>query len=381
MMARKTMARIARRSCLFVCIGATVLLAACASSDRPKPAELPANPGLIGVATAWTARQGPVSFPLQLAVAGETLVTASDDGTVRAIEATNGRERWLGSVGESIAAGVGSDGQFAAVVTRSHQLVVLREGRELWRQRLQTGVWTAPLVAGARVFVLGADRSVLAFDAASGRRLWARPRASEALVLKQAGALLPVGDTLLAGISSRLTAINPTNGSERWMVALASPRGTNEVERLADLVAGVARDGTTVCLRAYQSAVGCVDTARGTLLWTQPANGHQGVSGDGRKVYGVESDDVVVAWDAATGERRWSSERLKYRALSTPRVAGRSVVLGDSFGFVHFLSTEDGAVVDRVATDGSPIVAQPTLVGKTLVVATRQGGLYAYRPR
>jgi hypothetical protein len=34
----------------------------------------------------------------------------------------------------------------------------------------------------------------------------------------------------------------------------------------------------------------------------------------------------------------------------------------------------------RVATDGSAVVGAPVLVGDTLVVVTRNGGVYGFRP-
>jgi outer membrane protein assembly factor BamB len=51
-------------------------------------------------------------------------------------------------------------------------------GREFWRKRVPSSVVTPPLVAGERVFVMGVDRAVHAFDAIDGRRLWtsAAPR-------------------------------------------------------------------------------------------------------------------------------------------------------------------------------------------------------------
>src|SRR3712207_7018923 len=52
-----------------------------------------------------------------------------------------------------------------------------------------------------------------------------------------------------------------------------SPRGTNDIERLVDLVGRTSRVGNSVCARAFQAAVGCVDAARGTVLWSKPANG------------------------------------------------------------------------------------------------------------
>ena len=73
-----------------------------------------------------------------------------------------------------------------------------------------------------------------AFDGATGRKLWVQSRPGEPLVLQQPGSLQAVGDTLVAGLSGRLVGLNPNNGTVRWEVPLASPRGTNEIERLVD---------------------------------------------------------------------------------------------------------------------------------------------------
>jgi hypothetical protein len=61
-------------------------------------------------------------------------------------------------------------------------------------------------------------------------------------------------------------------------------------------------------------------------------------------------------------------------------VLGRSVVLGDENGLLHFLSRQDGKPLLRVVTDGSAIVGRPVAVDQTLVVVTRAGGVFGYRP-
>ncbi len=350
-------------------------------AEKPKPAELQANPATLGIRPAWTNRIGPVSFPLEVHVTGQQLALASSDGTVAVLDAATGRDVWRASVGAPIAAGVGSDGSTAAVVTANNELVALSGGRVLWREKLPAQAYTAPLVAGKRVFVLAADRSVSAFDGATGRRLWTQSRPGEPLVLRQAGVLLAVGDTLLAGQGGRLAGLNPLNGSVRWEAPIATARGTNDVERLVDLVGPVSRVGTSVCTRAYQAAVGCVDAGRGILGWTRPARGTEGVGGDERIVVGTESDDRVVAWSRDSGERAWVHDRLLHRGLSAPLVVGSSVAVGDSAGFLHVLSREDGSLRNRVATDGSAPAAAPVVAGTTLVVVTRNGGVHAFVPQ
>ena len=362
-------------------LAAVTLLAACAGgSPRPTPAELPANIAMIGVRQAWTARVPAVTYPLQLSVQGNQVALAGGDGSVITLDAGTGREIGRASVGAPLSAGVGSDGSVQAVVTRSNHVVALAAGRELWRHRLATQSYTAPLVAGGRVFVLGADRSLTALDGRSGALLWKLQRPAEPLVLRQAGVLLPFGNTLLAGMAGRLVAIDPDNGNVRWEAPLASARGTNDVERLIDLVGGVSRQDSTVCARAFQAAVGCVDAASGNLRWTRPAGGATGVAGDGQRLYGTESDGRVLAWRADTGDRAWVSTLLQWRQLTGPLVLGRSVIVGDGNGLVHMLSREDGSPLNRLSTDGSGIAATPVVAGNTLVVVTRNGGVYGFVP-
>lgn len=377
------------RAVAAVCaISAAVALAGCSmlptsmggAAEKPKPAELPPNAALIAVRAAWTARVGEVGLPLTVNVRGSTVTLAGSDGTVAAIDAATGRDLWRANVGGPLAAGVGSDGKVTAVVTRANELVALDSGKEIWRKKLTAVAYTAPFVAGARVFVLTADRAVTGYDGQTGRKLWSQQRPGEPLVLRQGGVMLAVGNTLVVGLSGRMVGLDPLTGAVRWEAPLASPRGINDVERLVDLVGSVARDGDTVCARAFQTAVGCVNAARGAVLWTKPSNGNEGLSGDGRLVFGTEADGKVVAWKSENGERAWITDRLQYRALTAPLSLGRSVVIGDNTGLVHMLSREDGTPLNRLTTDGSPVAAAPVVAGNTLVVVTRNGGVYGFVP-
>jgi outer membrane protein assembly factor BamB len=347
---------------------------------KPQPAELQAVAALVSARQSWTSRIGPVNFPLAVSVSGNSVGVASDDGIVALLDAQTGRDLWRVALKTPIAAGVGSDGKVLAVVTKANEVVALQSGRELWRQKLNAQVFTAPFVAGERVFILAADRSVNAFDGQTGRKLWTQQRPSEPLVLRQSGVMLAVGDTLVVGLAGRLVGMNPSNGSIQWEAPIATPRGINDVERLVDLVGSVSRVGDNVCVRAFQASIGCVNAARGNLLWTKPANGVQGIHGDDRLLFGTEADGTVIALKRTDGERVWSSERLRYRGLSAPLVAGRSVVIGDATGFIHLLSSEDGSLLNRLTTDGSAIAAAPVLAGNSLIAITRNGGIYGFQP-
>lgn len=371
----------ARRSALVLAaVGAAASLTAC-GSKAPKPAELGPNVPVLPVRQAWhTSIPALKNASITPHVVGQNLLLASADGTVVSLQGASGRENWRAQVGKSLQAGVGSDGHHAAVVTTANDLVVLEQGRTLWSKALPAAAYTAPLVAGGRVFVLTADRHLAAYDAQDGAPLWQVQRDGEPLVLRQPGVLMAHGNTLLAGLSGRLVAVNPDNGAVLWEAPIAAPRGTNDVERLVDLVGPAARAGDMVCARAFQASVGCVDAGQAQLLWTQPAKGAVGVAVNDSQVFGTESNGVVQAWARRDGAKLWSSQRLQLRQLSAPLALGRSVVVGDSTGLVHLLSREDGAPLNRVMTDSSGVAAAPLVVADTLVVLTRNGGVYGYRP-
>jgi outer membrane protein assembly factor BamB len=354
-------------------------LAACSSTDKPKPTPLEAFEPKIAARAVWNARLGKLNFPLLPAVRGSQVVVADNDGAVIALQADTGTEIWRASAGAALSAGVGSDGRFASVVTRGNEVVVFDNGRELWRKRLPASVVTPPLVAGERVFVMGVDRAVQAFDALDGRRLWTLQRPGDALTLSQASVVSAFANSLLVGQGARLTAVDPLKGSVLWEVPLAATRGTNEVERLADLVGPAVRLGDRVCARAFQSAVGCADAVRGALLWTRNVGGVNAVASDDERVFGADASDRITAWRAGNGDVAWTSEKLQHRILSGAAVAGPSVVFGDSEGYVHFLSALSGETLQRLPTDGTPVIGTPVIAGLTLLVTTRGGGLFAFR--
>ena len=358
-----------------------VLLAACSStSTRPTPTPLTSIAKPQPLTMVWSLGLGPVDFPLEVKTQGNQAALADGKGEVVVLDVRSGQAVWRASLKTPLSAGVGFDGSRAAVVTRNNDLVALEGGKEIWRSRLTAPSHTAPFVAGGRVFVLGADRAVSAFDGASGRRLWTQTRPGEPLVLRQNGVLMAVGDTLLAGFSGRLSGLNPLNGSIRWEAPVANPRGTNDVERLVDLVGPAARLGDEVCVRAFQSAVGCVNAARGTLLWTKPSAGSVGLSMDATQIFGSDEDGTLGAWRRNDGERVWSTQALRFRGLSAPLALDAGVLVGDAQGIVHLLAKSSGEPLARISLDGSAVVNAPVWLANTALVVTAKGLVAGLRP-
>ena len=210
-----------------------VLLSACGSSPKPTPAPLGEVKSTQPLNLAWTFKFSSGNQLHQtLPLVNDKLAVAASDGKVAVISVNEGWAHWQRQVGTGLSTGAGFDGENLAVVTTQSELVMLKDGNEIWLKRLVAQSYTNPLVAGGRVFVLLANRAVSAFDATDGQALWTQQRPGEPLVLKQNGVLIAHQNTLLAGMGGHLVALNPDNGQILWDVTMANPRGVNDLERL-----------------------------------------------------------------------------------------------------------------------------------------------------
>ncbi len=363
-----------------VSVFAAMVLGACSSApDKPAPTALSSFTPKLTVSKSWSLQLSPIASPLTAQQVGQQLALVTSNGLVSVIDTAQGTESWRLALNTPIAAGIGSDGERFAVISNANELIVLTQGKQLWKVKLPALSLTAPLVAGGRIFVLTADRTVFAFDGASGQQLWRQQRSGDPLVLKQAGILTTFQDNLLVGLSGRLVAMNPNNGVSKWEVTIGSSRGTNEVERLVDLVAGVSRVNQVVCARAFQTAVTCVDAAKGASLWTRTAQGHSGVTGNDKLVFGTDSDGKLLAWQRQSGQVAWQSDAFRFRGLLAPSFAAGQLVVGDEQGWLHWIDTANGQTIARLQGDASGLAMPLIRIGNHWVAVAKNGLIQAVR--
>ncbi|HEX5312603.1 PQQ-binding-like beta-propeller repeat protein [Aquabacterium sp.] len=359
-------------------VGLLVTLGACGSS-KPKPAPLESLQPTRTVSVVWSQGLGSVEGAAGLTFTGDTVVAAAAGGDIVALDVKTGARQWELDVRSRLATAAGSDGRFTAVVTTGNELVVFEKGKEVWRERQPGRVATAPFVAGERVFIQAVDRSVRAYDAADGRWLWNYQRAGgESLSLAVPGVVTNYRDTLLVGQGARLIALDPVKGTPRFEANLGTPRGSNEVERLADLVGPSTQVDGDVCVRAFQLTVGCVNASNGAVRWTRPQAGARAIAANADVVVGADSADRVSAWKASNGDILWRVDRFTHRGLSGMAIWGDLLAVADSDGYLHLLALDDGRTVGRFSLD-APLEIAPTVKNGLLFAQTRRGTVYALR--
>jgi outer membrane protein assembly factor BamB len=228
------------------------------------------------------------------------------------------------------------------------------------------------------VEVRAADGQIFGLDARDGKRKWVYQRALPALAIRSnAGVVVARGAVFAGYAGGKLVALSLTNGVLGWEASVAQPRGTTELERIADITSLPVMDGSRICAVAYQGRVACFETQNGNLAWAREMSSISGLALDQSNVYVSDALGAVHALDKNSGASVWKQDKLLNRRLSAPLVKGGYIAVADVEGYVHVLAREDGSFAGRAASDGSAVGADPQLVGQNILLQTRNGGLFS----
>lgn len=378
-----------RTALKLTCLGAVIVLAGCSSlnpfakkvESRNAPAALvDFKPGMT-VRTAWSASVGGAgAYAFSPAFADGSVFVAAADGTIMRVDPANGRSQWRINAGVPLTAGVGSDGSTVVVAGEKGVLLAFDgNGKSRWKAQASSEILSAPAVGQGVVIVRSLDNRIAAYDAESGVRRWIVQRTSPPLTLRTAPGIAIASMTAFVALpGGRLVALALANGGPRWEVAVGDPRGTTELERVADVSGVPTVAGRDVCAVAYQGRIACVDMATGQARWAKELSSDVGLGVDERFVYAADEHGAVSAFSRDSGTGVWRNNKLANRGLSAPVAMGRALAVGDAQGYVHFLAREDGSFLARTATDGSAILSGSLLVvGSNVIFQTKAGTVAA----
>ncbi|QDZ28172.1 outer membrane protein assembly factor BamB [Noviherbaspirillum sp. UKPF54] len=370
------------------CIAVAVALAGCSSLNpfshketRNPPAPLVDFKPTLTVRTVWSASVGKSDgFVFSPALANGSIYAAAAKGGLERIDAATGRSIWRIDAGTRLTAGVGTDGTIVAVAGEKGMLLAFdADGKLRWKAQASSEVLSAPAVGQGLVIVRSVDNRIAAYDVESGTRRWIVQRTAPPLTLRTAPGIVISGATAYVAMpGGRLLALTLANGGPRWEVAVGDPRGTTELERVADVSGAPVLAGRDVCAVAYQGRIGCFDAMTGAVRWGRELSSDVGLGIDDRFVYAADDKGNVTAFSRESGSGAWRNSKLVNRDLSTPVAFDGKVAVGDAQGYIHFLSREDGAFVARTNPDGSAITAATPLVdGKNVIFQTQAGTVVA----
>jgi outer membrane protein assembly factor BamB len=330
---------------------------------------------------AWKVDVGSPGTGLFLpVVAGDALFAASEK-TVTRVEIDSGRRGWRSEPDARLSVGAGASNTLAVVGNQRGELLAFdaATGAARWTAKLTSELAGVTIQADDIVIARTGDGLVRGLSAATGERVWQYSRSLPPLALRGSGGMVAASGVVYIGFAGgKLVALDAAKGAQLWEATVALPRGATELERIADVMGAPLVTPDQVCAAAFQGRVACFDRKTGASQWARDASSHAGIAADPDNLYLVEANDAVVQHALDTGRAGWRQDKLERRKLSPPLVFGKYVVVGDSQGYVHLLSREDGSFAARARVDGA-ITSAPVDLGVGFAVQTSKGNVVAFK--
>jgi len=238
---------------------------------------------------------------------GSTIYSGAYDNTVKAIDAETGEEVWSfdGHSDGVDALSVSPDG--STVYSGSHDGTVkaidAEAGTEQWSFEEHTADVKSLAASpdGSTIYSASQDNTVKAIDAKSGTEQWTFDGHSDSV---RHIAASPDGSTVYSGSAdATVKAIDSETGTEEW----SFDGHSSTIQTVT-----VSPDGGTVYSGGYDNMVRAIDAENGSEEWS--FDGHSGAvlsiapSADGSTIYSGSADDTVKAIDAETQEVEWTFE-------------------------------------------------------------------------
>jgi outer membrane protein assembly factor BamB len=249
-------------------------------------------------------------------------------------------------------------------------------GRERWRAATGGYCFSSPVIAGDVLIVGSADAHVYAFDAGTGAVLW-RFRTQAPVY---ASAAVARGIVAIASGDGSVYGLDLDNGTQRWQFRL--PPGPSAFAQ-----SPAATDGNRFFIGAWDRHVYALDAATGSEAWrylatpstfyysaaiAAPAIAHG-------RLYVPSNDNVLHALDVTTGALVWkqSSTGDKF-GYSSPTVGGDRIYIGclGDKGEVRCLAAEDGHELWATATGATIYESSPALAGAGIAIGSVNGTLW-----
>lgn len=361
------------------------LITACGDSDNSEPpAELVDFEESLDVKELWSVDTGSgvdqLFVKLYPLILDDKIIVTDRYGYVSAYDLNTGDKLWDTELNLTVSGGVGGNSSHLVITSRNGHVILLNsQGELIWKVDASSEVLMPAQVAGNLIIIRSVDGRISALSLEDGSEKWTYKRDVPALSLR--GNSVPVikQGYIFNGLDNgRLVTLDLLDGHTVFDLAVASPSGRSELERLVDIDGYAVIVQDILYMSSYQGRIVSIDIRRGQLSWSRKLSTYSGVSHSGSGLFISDDKDSIWSLDSSNGATLWKQDKLKARKITRPIAVKKSIVVADFEAYLHFLSPFDGHFQARIETDGSGVIIPPIEHNGRLYVITRDGELSAF---
>ena len=362
--------------------------------DVVKMSPLPTVENQFTPSTAWDVSVGSgigdFYSNLHPAYADSVVYAADRKGTVKAVNADDGKEVWSVNLSEKdgwfsrkpalLSGGLTVSGGHVYVGSEKAQVYALDagDGSIVWQTTAAGEVLSRPTASDGLVLVHTSNGQLQALDENSGVVKWTVNLDMPALSLRgESAPAVAYGAAIVGGDNGRVSAVLMQQGQLIWQQRISQATGTTEIDRLSDVdTTPVIVNGVVYAL-AYNGNLTALDLRSGQILWKRELGSVNDFIVDGNRIYIVDQNDRILALTTDGGVTLWTQSDLLHRLLTAPALYNGSLVVGDSEGYMHWVNPEDGRFEAQQKVDSSGFLTEPVIADGKLLIQAKDGTVYA----
>lgn len=379
-----------KNKCLLLLIAAALALSGCggkaAKTDFFGPEEKPKKPKVqttTQIKRNWSHKLGgdiksgdAVLSPVLL---GQYVYAASSDGRIRKVSVENGKAAWSYTLKkERITGGVGVGGGLVLVGTDQGVVYAFKQddGSLAWQHKLSSEVLASPVIGGGVVIARSGDGKVYGLSAFDGSEKWAISRQLPRLTLRGDSRPVLAQGIVFAGFSDGMMgAFDAETGRGLWDFPISFPRGSNDIDRLADVDTNPLFVGDYLYVSSYQEVTHALNILQRSIAWSVDVSSYHSLAYDAAFLYISDKNGVIHQINRTDGSKVWSQSDLRLFPTSAPISVGPYVVVSEGDGGLYILNKSDGQILGKHKLGAKTIIGEAIVDSDTLYLLDSNGSL------
>jgi outer membrane protein assembly factor BamB len=261
-------------------------------------------------------------------------------------------------------------------------------GAQRWKAALGVPIVNAPVANGGRVFVSSQDNHFVALAETDGRTLWDHQGITESAGILASTSAAVSGDYVIAPYTSgELFAIRVEDGHPAWNDMLTRSGNVTALSELDDIAGRPVVDRDMVFAISHSGLMAAINLNTGDREWTRDVGGIQTPWAAGDYIYVVTADAQVLCLERKDGRVKWIHQLPRWQnpddkedpiTWSGPVLVSDRLIVASSDGYAESLSPYTGQLLGRITIPDGTFIS-PVVADGTLYLLTNSAQLVALR--